>query len=59
VRKLRIYVALGIAVVWAVSYPVAVLTGNFSGFQAATSVMILAASFLLGSGLWGRNGDRR
>ena len=43
----RTKLALGIAALWAFSYVIAVIRGNYTGVSAATPVMMLAAGYLL------------
>jgi hypothetical protein len=53
---LRIYIALAIAAVWAVAYVVAAVTADYRGFEVATPVMLVAATFLFGAEIRRRNG---
>jgi hypothetical protein len=45
----KTYVAVGIAVIWGVSYLAALATSNYTGFEASTPVMVIAAAWLLGT----------
>jgi hypothetical protein len=42
-------VAIGIAVLWAVSYLGAITTSDYTGFEVSTPVMLIAAAYLLGT----------
>lgn len=53
---MRTYVAIGIAAIWAVSYVGSVVTANYTGFEVSTPVMIIAATYLLGTDIYRRNG---
>lgn len=52
--RLRVYVALAIAGIWAVSYAVSFATNNYAGVSVITPVMLVAAAYLLGSGIDGK-----
>ena len=52
-QRIRLYVALGITGLWAITYVVAVFEANYVGFTIATPVMLLAGGYLLGSGMRG------
>jgi hypothetical protein len=53
-NRIRIWLAIVITVLWAVSYVVSVAQGDYTGFQVTTPVMLIAAGAMMASGL--RNG---
>jgi hypothetical protein len=55
----RSYLAIVITVVWAASYIGSVATGDYTGFEAATPVMLLLATALLTADInrRGKNGN--
>jgi hypothetical protein len=56
VKRLRVVLALTITAVWLLSYIASALNGsdNYTGPAAALPAMLLAAAYLLGTGM--RNG---
>lgn len=48
---MRLYVALGITVLWAVSYVVSVSLKDYTGISFTTPVMLIAGGWLLGNDL--------
>jgi hypothetical protein len=53
----RSYLAILIAVVWAVSYIGSVATGQYTGFEVATPVMLIVATYFIASDVRRRNGN--
>jgi hypothetical protein len=53
----RTYVAIAITVIWAITYIGSLITNNYVGFETATPVMLIAASFLMAAGIHRKNGD--
>jgi hypothetical protein len=56
-RDLRTWLAISIAGVWLASYVVSVIEGSFTGFQASTSVMLVAGMYLLANRERNGNGN--
>jgi hypothetical protein len=56
-RDLRTWLAISIAGVWLASYVVSVIEGSFTGFQASTSVMLVAGMYLLANREKNGNGN--
>jgi hypothetical protein len=54
----KTYIAILIAVIWAVSYIGSVATNNYTGFTVSTPVMLIVATFFLASG-YRRNGNSK
>lgn len=52
----RFQIAIGITFLWAITYIGSVATGNYTGFEVSTPVMLIVATFLFASDINKRNG---
>lgn len=57
VRNVRLYFALGVAIGWAIAYIVSVASRDYTGLTLLTPVLLMAAGYLLTTGLRNGNGN--
>ncbi len=56
----RTYIAIAITTVWAISYVGSLVSDDYTGFSVSTPVMLIVATYLLGSDIARRrNGNDR
>jgi hypothetical protein len=53
----RTRIAIGITVIWAITYVGSLATNNYIGFENATPVMLIVAGAFMAADIHRRNGD--
>lgn len=57
--KIRLIFALAVGAVWLLTYVVAIVVHDYTGPSLLTPILVMAAGYLLSSGMRGRNGNGR